>query len=337
MTIESPFMPYRTLGRTGISVSAIAFGGGPISNLMTGEDRERQQDVLAHVIERGVNWIDTAATYGKGRSEESIGNALRVSGAHDRVHLATKVRVMPEELRDIPSAVRRSVEGSLRRLGVERVTLLQLHNAITAERGQEATSLAPGDVLGDVLQSLRGLQDEGLVKHIGITAIGQADALREVVDSGEFDTIQVPYNIMNPSAGLHVSDEYAEADYGNVIGLARQHDMGVFAIRVFAAGAVLGNSPASHTLTSPFFTLDLYRRDEKRTAQMREVVGDNEALRDVAVRYALQHPGVTAAIIGFGEPAHVDEALRSVQRGPLPTDLTPRIDEIALTPIEPHV
>ncbi len=329
-------VPHRTLGRTGLSVSEIAFGGGPISNLMTGEDRSQQQSVLAHAIEWGVNWIDTAATYGQGRSEESIGEALRELDARDRVHVATKVRLMPDELDDIPSAVRRSIERSLERLCVERVTLLQLHNAITAERGQEATSVTPCDVLGEVLKSLRGLQDEGLVRHIGITAVGQADALREVVDSGEFDTIQVPYNIMNPSAGLHVPDDYTEADYGNVIGLARQHDMGVFAIRIFSAGAVLRHTPASHTLTSPFFTLDLYRRDEQRAAQMKEVVGDDRALRDVAVRYPLQHPGVTAAIIGFGEPVHIDEALSSAHRGGLSAELTQRIQEIALTPLESH-
>ena len=329
-------MPYRTLGCTGLSVSRIAFGCGPISNLMTSEDRTQQKVVLAHAIERGVNWIDTAATYGKGQSEKSIGEALRELDAHDRVHLATKVRLMPEELDDVPSAVRGSTEGSLRRLGVEQVTLLQLHNAITAERGQEATSVTPCDVLGDVLRSFRELQQEGLIKHIGITAVGQAESLREVVDSGEFDTIQVPYNIMNPSAGMHVPDDYAEADYGNVIGLARQQDMGVFAIRVFAAGAVLGSVPASHTLTSPFFPLDLYRRDEERAVRMRDVVGDEEALRDAAVRYPLQHPGVTAAIIGFGEPAHIDEALQSAHRGHLTAEISQRIEEIAFTPVEQH-
>lgn len=328
-------MPYRTLGRTGLSVSRIAFGCGPISNLMTGEDRVQQQAVLAHAIERGVNWIDTAATYGGGRSEESIGEALRELDAHDRVHLATKVRLMPDELDAIPSAVRRSVEGSLERLRVEQVTLLQLHNAITAEQGQEATSVTPRDVLGDVLRSFRDLQQEGLIKHIGLTAVGQADALREVADSGEFDTIQVPYNIMNPSAGMHVPDEYAEADYGNIIGLAQQHDMGVFAIRIFAAGAVLGAEPAIHTLNSPFFPLDLYRRDEQRAAMLRECLDKDRFLGELAVRYSLQHEGVTSALIGFGDPAHVDEALKAAGRPePLPSALVCKVQQVACAPLE---
>ena len=337
MTGDALSMPYRSLGRTGLAVSRIAFGCGPISNLMTGDDRAHQQAVLAHAIERGVNWIDTAATYSKGQSERSIGEALRELDAHDRVHLATKVRLMPDELDDIPSAVRRSVEGSLERLRVERVTLLQLHNAITAERGQEATTVTPHDVLGDVLRSFRELQLEGLIKHIGITAVGQADALREVVDTGKFDTIQVPYNIMNPSAGMLVPDDYAEADYGNVIGLARQHEMGVFAIRIFAAGAVLGANPAIHTLNSPFFPLDLYRRDEQRTAMLRESLDDDRFLRELAVRYPLETEGVTAVLIGFGDPSHVDEAIRAASRPEsLPRQIVNKVQQIALKPISPE-
>jgi len=332
MTIQDS-IPYRTLGRTGISVSALAFGCGPISELMTGEDRDRQRAVLRHTIERGINWIDTAATYGKGRSEQSLGEALRDLGAHGRVHLATKVRLMPEELADIPSAVRRSVEGSLQRLGVGRVTLLQLHNAITAERGQEATSVTPRDVLGagGVLESLQKLREEEVVGHIGITAVGQAGPLREVIGSGRFDTIQVPYNIMNPSAGLDVPDDYPEANYGNIISLAQQHQMGVLAIRVFAAGAVLGNSPASHTINSPFFPLDLYRRDEQRAARMRQALGHEFDLKDVAVRYVLGHPSVSAAIIGFGAPSHFDEALAGTARGPLPEEVTRSMEAITLS------
>ncbi len=327
-------MQYQTLGRTAIAVSRIAFGCGPISNLMTGEDRERQAAVLRHAIGCGVNWIDTAATYGKGRSEQSIGDALRDIETTEPVHLATKVRLMPEELDDIRSAVRRSIDGSLERLGVERVTLLQLHNAITAERGQEATSLTPRDILGPggVREALSGLRDEGIVDHIGLTAVGQAGPLREVVGSGAFDTIQVPFNIMNPSAGCDVPEDFAEASYGNVIGLARQHEMGVFAIRVFAAGAVLGHPPAAHTVNSPFFPLDLYRRDEQRAARMCEMLGEKGVLADVAVRYAVQHPGVTAALIGFGEPPHVDAAIASLNGGPLPDEVTHRVEQIALEP-----
>src|SRR5262245_47661545 len=103
----APRVGYRSLGQTGISVSEVALGCGPVSNLMTGEDRQKQAAVLERALESGVNWIDTAATYGQGRSEASLGQALRALNAAGRVHLATKVRLAPEELGDIAGAVRR--------------------------------------------------------------------------------------------------------------------------------------------------------------------------------------------------------------------------------------
>ena len=106
-----PSVGYRELGRTGLGVSELALGCGPISNLMTGEDSQRQVAVLRRALDGGINWIDTAATYGQGRSEESLGFALRDLGAGDDVHLATKVRLQLDELKDIAGAVRQSLEA----------------------------------------------------------------------------------------------------------------------------------------------------------------------------------------------------------------------------------
>src|SRR5687768_12304847 len=110
-------MECRTLGKTGIRVSAISFGAGPVSTLMVGDDERRQQAVVRHAIERGINWFDTAATYGNGQSELSLGRALAALGAADAVHVATKVRLAAEDLSDIRSAVKRSFAESLKRLG----------------------------------------------------------------------------------------------------------------------------------------------------------------------------------------------------------------------------
>ncbi len=78
-----------------------------------------------------MNWFDTAATYGAGQSEENLGRTLAELNVADRVHVATKVRVMPEQLDCIGQTVRQSVEQSLRRLRLKRITLLQVHNSIT--------------------------------------------------------------------------------------------------------------------------------------------------------------------------------------------------------------
>src|SRR5262245_19310839 len=110
-------MRYRQLGNTGIQVSEISFGCGPVPGLLTANSGLHQQlRTIARAVELGVNWFDTAATYGDGRSEENLGAAVEQLGFSDRVHIATKVRLFPEHMSDIRSAVHRSVEASLKRL-----------------------------------------------------------------------------------------------------------------------------------------------------------------------------------------------------------------------------
>src|SRR5262245_48416339 len=103
------------LGRTGLEVSVVGLGAGPVPALMTGDDSNTQRAVVARALEVGINWLDTAAGYGEGRSESSIGRALRELGAAERMHVATKVRLTPEDLADPEAAVRRSLAASLGR------------------------------------------------------------------------------------------------------------------------------------------------------------------------------------------------------------------------------
>ena len=212
---------------------------------------------------------------------------------------------------------------SLERLGLERVTLLQLHNAITARRGDEPTSITPNDILdtGGVLQAFQDLQSDGLVEHLGLTGIGRPEALSEVIGSGEFATIQVPYNLMNPSAGQSVPADFGEADYGNVIGEGARLQMGVLAIRVYAGGALAGRPAGPHTYKTKFFPIDLYRRDQERVTRLQELLPEHMDPKEAAVRFVLSHPDVASAIIGFGDSSHVDEAKGYAAEGPLPTDI----------------
>jgi aryl-alcohol dehydrogenase-like predicted oxidoreductase len=320
-------MKFRTLGSTGIRVSALAFGAGPGPALMTSDNDQCQRDTLRRALDAGINWIDTAATYGNGQSEVGLGRALRDLSALDDVHVATKVRLAPEDLDDIETKVSESVAGSLKRLGVSRITLLQLHNSITSRRGDEPTSVSPNDVLSvnGVLRAFLKLQDEGVVDHIGLTAIGQAEPLREVIDSGQFATIQVPYNLMNPSAGEAVSTEFVETDYGNVIADCARQNIGVFAIRVFAGGALAGQPPSQHTYKTKFFPLDLYRRDQQRGERLSDLLGPQTDLKGHAVRFVLSHAHVSSAIIGFGDASHVDDALTYLDAGPLPAEVTHKL------------
>jgi aryl-alcohol dehydrogenase-like predicted oxidoreductase len=304
-------MQYRDLGRTGLRVSALAFGAGPISTLMVGDDGSRQEAVVAHAIEHGINWFDTAATYGAGRSEQSLGRALERLGAAAQVHVATKVRLEGDDVDNIRGAVRRSVEGSLRRLRLSRLTLLQLHNSVTPGRGDEPTSVTPDDVLraGGVADAFEELRNEGLVSHLGLTGIGSPVSLAQVVRSGRFEAMQVPYHLLNPSAGRVMPEDFTETNYGNIIATCTEMQMGVFTIRALAGGALADIAPSPHTFKTPFFPLALYERDRRRAAQLCQVLGPERRLPQEAIRFALAHPQVSSTIVGFGEAWQIDEAI----------------------------
>lgn len=321
-------MIHRTLGRTGLRVPVVSFGAGPVSGLMTGDDTELQRTTVARAIEAGIDWFDTAPGYGQGASEANLGRVLLELGAVGTVRIATKVRIPPDASGRIAEYVRESVNESRRRLRVPQVTLLQLHNGITLRRDDEPASITPNDILGPggALDGFRQVQREGLVGHLGLTGTGHPDAMREVVRSGGFDTLQVPYNLLNPSAGTSQPVADGETDYGNIIAECAAAGMGVFAIRVFAGGALLDQPPSAHTLKTPYFPLALYQRDAERARRLRELVGDRITPAELAVRFALAHPAVSSAIIGFGSPGHVEEVARIPFEEPLPGELAPIID-----------
>ncbi|MGE5193327.1 MAG: aldo/keto reductase, partial [Deltaproteobacteria bacterium] len=242
-------MQYRSLGTTGIRISAISFGAGPVPALLTRADvADHQLAAVRAALDAGINWFDTAPTYGDGRSESSLGAALtRLAPAN--VHVATKVRLPADELHNIRRFVTASVDESLRRLNRTRVTLLQLHNSITPHRGDQPTSITVEDVLGPggVAEAFSEVRRQEKAAHIGLTALGDVTSLLEVLRSRAFETIQVPYHLLNPSAGSNLVPAGVEANYGNVIGECERLGIGVLAIRVYAGGALAGQPPSAHT------------------------------------------------------------------------------------------
>jgi aryl-alcohol dehydrogenase-like predicted oxidoreductase len=326
---------YRPLGTTGIRISAVSFGAGPVPALLThADDRERQVATLRHAIDAGINWFDTAPTYGEGQSEASLGQALAALGSPD-VHVATKVRFTAEGLENIRKFVRTSFEASLSRLKCPRVTLLQLHNSITARRGDQPTSITPDDVLGPrgVAEAFAELRAEGCVLHLGLTGLGDVPSLYEVVRSRAFETIQVPYHVLNPSAGSDFVPVGAEANYGNIIGECERQGIGVLAIRVFAGGALAGQPPSAHTRTTKFFPLPIYERDQARAAVLSRQMAAEPAmagisLKELALRFALSHHGVSSTLVGLSSPKQIDEAVEYAGRGPLDPEVGIRLRKL---------
>ena len=188
-------MEYRVLGRTGLRVSALAFGCGDVGGLMVRgapADRER---AVARAIELGINYLDTAPSYGSGESEKNLGQVLRA--LRPSVIVGTKWRLVARDLADVAGAVARSVETSLARLGLERVDLLHLHNLIG--RVGDERPLGVGRVLEAVVPAVRRLQDQGKVRLFAVTASPQPGPPHRALGSAGLAPAQAVSNLLNPT------------------------------------------------------------------------------------------------------------------------------------------
>jgi aryl-alcohol dehydrogenase-like predicted oxidoreductase len=114
---------------------------------------------------------------------------------------------------------------------------------------------------------------------------------------------------------------FKETAYGNIIADCAAQGMGVFAIRVFAGGALLGATPSAHTHRTPFFPLALYERDQRRATHIAALLGPTRNLKADALRFVLDHPHVTAALVGCRDPEEIDEAVEWLASGPLTSEI----------------
>src|SRR5581483_6320970 len=320
-------MEYRELGRTGLRVSAVGFGSGNIGGLMVRGEHAEQRAAVALALESGINYFDTAAQYGEGRSEENLGRALRELGA--QAYVGTKVRLSPDQVGEAGAVLRRALEDGLRRLGRYGVDVCTLHNPVTLAASPGGRSLAVDDVCGPLAEGRRALRDAGLTRFVGFTGLGDTAALKRVVSEAGFDTVQTYFNVINPSAGYPGSPDGIAQDFDGLIDHAAAAGMGVLAIRVMAAGA-LAASPTRHPVAGdPGSVLAVgteYGRDLARAERLRPLVAELglESPLELAVRFALAKPGVSTALLGPSDRAQLAEALRWAERGPLPPDAVER-------------
>ncbi len=283
---------------------------------MVRSDPKDQVAAVARAVEAGINYFDTAAQYGDGESERNLGRVL--DELKPEVYVGTKVRAPQEAIR---AGVIASVEASLGRMGRDSVDLIQLHNNITLE--PRRNSLIPEQVLNEVLAAFQELQRAGKVRFWGITGLGDTEAVHRVVDSGAFRTVQVAYNLLNPSAGQAAPDGFPYQDFDLLIDRASAAGMGTIGIRVLAGGALVGvpeRHPIASSPPSPIGTGAEYGDDVRRAAGFRFLVERGYAvdLPDAALRFALSNPRLSTALIGFSDHAQLDAAIASAQRGGLP-------------------
>ena len=319
-------MEYRMLGRTGLKVSALGFGCGDVGGLIVrGAPAERERAV-ARALELGINYFDTASSYGKGLSEQHLGQALKALRAD--VYVGTKVRVAPEDTADIGQAITRSLEASLGRLARERVDLLQLHNPIGLARSGNALGVA--DVLERVVPALQRLRQQGKIGFVGMTSNGETAALHRVIDSGMVDTAQVFFNLLDPSAWVEVPSGFPGQDFERLLSRTSAQRMGVIVVRALAGGALSGTAarhPLAHQAVAPIATGPDFATDVARAQRLRPLVDEGHAasLVEAALRFPLGADAVSTVLLGYSTLEQLEYAAASVAKGPLSTAALERL------------
>jgi L-galactose dehydrogenase/L-glyceraldehyde 3-phosphate reductase len=259
----------------------------------------------------------------------NLGAVLRELKAD--VLVGTKVRLTGKEAGRIGEAIPRSVEGSLRRLGRESIDLIQLHNRIgfswQPEKDPDRVGLPDLDT---VIGAFEALQRQGKVRFWGITALGESRALQHAVEMGGFQSVQVAYNLLNPSAGTTVPPGFPFQDYGQIIDQAAQRGMGVIAIRILAGGALSG-TPQRHPVASPsvnpIASEEVYGADVARACRYSFLVEEGVVgnLVEAAIRFVVSNANVSTALLGISSLEQLEQAVEYVEHGPLSAETLAKV------------
>ncbi len=318
-------MKYRDFGATGIEVSELVFGGGAVGGLLINQDDDTRLAAIKRAMEAGINWIDTAPSYGQGRSEEALGWLLRE--IPEEPYISTKFSIDTRDLSQISGQIEQSLEASLKRLDRDSVTLLQLHNRIGAEtRGRV---IAVSEILrkGGVLDSLDRLKDRGMIQHFGITALGETPGIIEVIESGRIDSAQVYYNLLNPSAGLAMPSNWAVFDFSGILDACEKQKVAGMDIRVFSAGVIATDSRTGRE--RPLTEGDTVESEAAKARAVFSSLGKKYGTRaQTAIRFALAQKKLACVIFGLAELDHLEEAVKAQEKGPLPEDGLIRLEAV---------
>ncbi|MCG3148725.1 MAG: NADH-specific methylglyoxal reductase [Verrucomicrobiae bacterium] len=297
------------LGKTGLSVSRLGFGGLFVASFAT--QFADAQRAVACAVELGINYFDTAPGYGN--SEEVLGQALR--GMPHPVILSTKLGGRPQPFNPQNKAgLRASVEESLRLLGREHIDLLMIHEP--DRPGQYAWWTDMVNVTGPVLELLDELKAEGKIRFTGLGGTTTTE-MAHLCRSGKFDVVLTAFNfsLLYREAALEVFPAARAAGMGVIVGsplqqgaLARRYDQEL-------------DSPAA-------FWISQARREQfKALYRLSDECG--LSLPELGIRFVLSHPAVDCVLMGARSVAEVKQNVAATERGPLPADLLRRLDEIA--------
>jgi len=315
------------LGRTDLNVSEVVLGGGWVGGLFIDPSYEVMEKALETSIESGINWIDTAETYSEGQSEKNIGDLLSALPVKDKFYISSKARLDPKSSESFGSQIDRKLDNSLKRLKTDKLDLYQLHNKITFEEGVETLTSAQILEKNGVCDIMEKIKEDSRVDHIGLTALGDTKPIRDVVNTGCFDTAQIYYNLLNPTATFKEKGIWNDQDFSNLVSDCQTQNMGILGIRVFAAGLLA--TDIRHGREIPDTHMIDIKEEERRVQRIYKVVGQTYGNRaQLAVRYGLSAESLHCTVLGLATLEHLQNAIQAVEMGPLPEDVLEKILEL---------
>jgi aryl-alcohol dehydrogenase-like predicted oxidoreductase len=322
-------MKYRNFGNTGLKISEIVFGGGAVGGILIDADDDTRRKAVRMALDAGINWIDSAASYGNGKSEEALAWLMKELPEDDQPYISTKT-AFDRDAGDYAGQAERALTASLERLQMDSVDLYTVHNRIASSPDAVPGSLSPDDMLrkDGVADAMQSLVDKGLIRHVGFTCTGEADALHEVIRSQRFAGAQIYYNLLNPSAGRNMPANWSAYDHKNIIGACEENGVGVMVIRVLAAG-VIATDIRTGREGGVALNNDVAPDVERMSKVIPLLKPEHGARAQVAIRYAMRHSGVSGIEVGMAEIEHLELALEAAEMGPLPDDLLAQLDELA--------
>ena len=328
-------METRRFGRTDLEVSCLTFGCGAVGGLMTRGDARDQDRAVAWARDNGINFFDTAPSYGNGASETNLGRAL--NGNTDGIIVSTKVGLPQSEISNAASYLEQSLNDSLTRLRLDHVDLFQLHNTIGEPDRHGA--ITAEQVLNEVIPAFDKLRDAGKTRYLGFTAKGDTGQLLKLVRSNTLDSAQIFYNLLVPTAGETVPADYPTQDYKELLNVSVDHGVGAIGVRVLAGGALTGTvtrHPLGMPEVAPIGSDTDYATDVKRGLLFMPLVDEGvaDSLPELAVRYVISNKAMPTTEIGIATLEQLQLAASAVNKGVLHHDALDRIRSIQATLID---
>ena len=311
MTAGTATFTPRPLGRTGFQVSPVCVGGGPLGSMPEnfGYEVPAEQAIrtVRQVLTGPINFLDTAAGYSDGESERRIGAALaEAGGLPDGFVLATKVD-RDGATGDFSGAqVRRSAEESLQRLGVDRLQLLYLHDP-------EHISFEDGMAPGGPVEALLGLQQEGMIEHLGVAG-GPVELMARYLGTGAFEVL-ITHNRWT------LVDRSADGLLDEAVALG----VGVVNGAPFGGGILAKGSQANRNYCYSPADGEVLRRVREMEAACAE---HGVPLAAAALQFSTRDRRVTSTIVGISRPERVDETVR-LAGWDIPRQLWDRLEPLA--------